>query len=103
MKINVSSMLGYDTLRHRDTAQILVNKIIRTPNKEKITLDFSGISFASRSFCHELITGLENRDICFVNLEPEVEEMLNLVRKKIKPKVKLKESYEIKKIEKVLA
>jgi len=101
MEIKIYDIAGTDTLRHRDTARIIHEKIANIPKKEGITLDFSGISFASRSFCHELSKGLNDRDVVLVNMLPEVDEMMRLIT--TKPKINFKDTLSIKKLKLVSA
>jgi len=97
MEINLCKWFKTDTLRHRDTARKILKKIEAAKPGEPITLDFSGIIFVSRSFSHELRRGLKNRDVKYVNMQPEVDEMMQLAV--IKPKVRFKEDYKVKKLE----
>jgi hypothetical protein len=45
-KIKLYDYLGIDTLRHRDSAKTVLDRVVKTPLHDKITIDFSGISFA---------------------------------------------------------
>ena len=90
-------LFGTDTLRHRETAKHVLDKLSKVPIDEKVVIDFAGISFASRSFCHELKRGLNGRDVVFVNMLPEVEEMMRIAF--AKPQVELKISSESKRLE----
>ena len=101
MEIKIYDITRTDTLRHRDTAKIVIEKITIIPKKEDITLDFSGISFASRSFCHELNRGLKDVDVVFVNMLPEVEEMMRLITSK--PIIIFKDTITIKKLKLITA
>ena len=101
MEINVNEFAGTKTLRHRDTAQLVLNKLAKIPKNEDITIDFSGISFASRSFWHELKKGLKNKNVNFVNMLPEVEYMMLLTS--IKPLFNLKEPINVKKLKLITA
>ncbi len=95
MEIRLFKVLGTDTLRHRDTAKIILNLISKAPISEGIAIDFSGIDFASHPFCHELRRGLADRDATYLNMEP-VESMMRNAFKK--PKIGLKPHPESKKL-----
>jgi hypothetical protein len=96
MEIRLFEVLGTDTLRHRDTAKIILNLVSKAPTSERIAIDFSGIDFASRPFCHELRRGLADRDATYLNMEPDVESMMRNVFKK--PKIDFKPHPESKKL-----
>ncbi len=80
MKINLYDEFCTDTLRHRETARKIVDEITKKPENDSIVIDFSNIVFASRSFCHELIFDLKNRDVVFTNRNDEVKRMMELVQ-----------------------
>ncbi|MCX6654021.1 MAG: hypothetical protein NTY03_02745 [Candidatus Bathyarchaeota archaeon] len=101
MEIKLFEYFNIDTLRHRDTARVVLNKVSQMPRDEKIVIDFSGISFASRSFCHELRRGLNGRDVVFVNMMPEVDEMMRIAFDK--PQIELRVSGESKKLEELVS
>ena len=101
MSVKVHDVVGLDTLRHRETAQRILSEINKRSNKEMLIIDFSGVSFASRSFWHELKRGIPDRKISFRNMDPEVEEMMHL--SSIKPRVNLKEPRSLKKLRLVTA
>lgn len=96
MEIRLFEVLGADTLRHRDTAKTILNRVSKAPTSERIAIDFSGIDFASHPFCHELRRGLADRDTTYLNMEPEVESMMHNAFKK--PKIDLKPNPESKKL-----
>ena len=100
MDFKLYELFGTDTLRHRETANQVLDKLSKVPIDEKVVIDFTGISFASRSFCHELKRGLNGRDVVFVNMLPEVEEMMRIAF--AKPQVELRISGESKRLELVL-
>jgi type II secretory pathway component PulC len=58
MEIKIKDHTNTDTLRHRETAKKLLQIINQQPEKQ-VTLNFKGITFTSRAFTHELITGLK--------------------------------------------
>ena len=97
MEIDLFKMMKLDTLRHRDTANKVVESISGVPPEEEVVIDFSGIVFASRSFCHELQRGLEGRQVTFRNMAPEVDDMMQLVH--VKPRIEPRNSFSYKKLE----
>jgi len=101
MSVKVHDVVSLDTLRHRETAQRILSEINKRSNKGMLIIDFSDISFASRSFWHELMRGIPDRKISFRNMRPEVEEMMHLST--IKPRVDLKEPRSLKKLRLVTA
>jgi hypothetical protein len=100
IKIKLYEYLGIDTLRHRDSAKTVLDGLVNTPLHDKITIDFSGISFASRSFCHELRRGLNGREAVFNNMLPEVEKMMQIAF--AKPQISLKATGDSKKLEELI-
>jgi len=62
-----------------------------------IELDFKGISFISRSFCHELLSNIKTKkNIKFKNTNTEIENMINAVtNQKNKDKIKIKHIKEV--------
>jgi len=99
MKINLYEVVKTDTLRHRDTAQKIIKIINETPREEETVIDFNRIVFASRSFCHELIKGLQNQKTTFINMSKEVNEMMQI--SKLKLKIDPRDTFTHKKLEKV--
>lgn len=72
-----------DTLRSRKTASKIVDMIFNLPQTEEVFIDFYNIIFASRSFCHELLTSIENRrNVSLVNANSEIKKMCSVVTKK---------------------
>lgn len=96
MKIKLIDLVEIDTLRHRDTAKNVLEKVQNTP-EEGVIIDFKGIEFASRSFCHELKKGLKKKDVTYVNMNTVVDAMMQLVA--IKPNIKVKNGFKYKKLE----
>ena len=96
MKLNLHELFKTDTLRHRDTAEAVVKLIKGASTNEPAVIDFQGIVFISRSFSHELQRGLQNHDVTYVNMAPEVEEMMQLAH--VKPRVNIKGLNEAKKL-----
>ena len=77
MRIDLFNVLGTDTLRDRQTAHLLVDTIAKLPQNNPVIIDFAKITFASRSFCHELITGLKtNGNVKFENQNEEIIQMM---------------------------
>ena len=96
MEINLYEIIGTDTLRHRETANTILNTINQEPENEQVILNFSGITFASRSFLHELLSILNGRDYIVVNANAEIDFMVKVAF--TKPKLRLKTSDEIKEL-----
>lgn len=99
MEVNLLKMVKLDTLRHRDTAKKVVESVLGVPVDEEVVIDFSGIVFASRSFCHELLRGLEGMKVTFRRMAPEVDEMMQLAH--MKPRVEPRNMFSYKKLEPV--
>ena len=78
--VKLYDMFRTDTLRHRETARQVLELINRQVN-DKIEIDFSKIDFASRSFLHELLCGLNGREVDFLNANEEVEQMKGIIQK----------------------
>ncbi|MEN3052015.1 MAG: hypothetical protein ABC596_09425 [Candidatus Methanosuratincola petrocarbonis] len=55
---------------------------------ESIVIDFKGIVFASRSFCHELYTLMKGRDVRLENMDKNVKMMFEAL-KMPKPRLKI--------------
>lgn len=72
-------------MRHRETAQHLFQ--MAKPD-EPIVIDFKGIVFASRSFCHELSTLMKGKDVKLENMDTNVELMFRAVNMP-KPRLKI--------------
>jgi len=81
MEIKIYDHVETDTLRHRETAQKLL-QIIKEKPDEPVTLNFKGITFASRSFLHELLSGLHDREINYTNTNEEILFMAKIAFKK---------------------
>ena len=96
MEINLYEIVGTDTLRHRETAQTILHTISQEPENKPVTLDFSGIAFASRSFLHELLSALNGREYIVVNANAEIDFMVKVAF--TKPKLRLETSDEIKEL-----
>ena len=96
MEIKLYKIFNTDTLRHRDTARVVLDMISKRRSTERLVIDFAGISFASRSFCHELKRGLGVREVVFVNMMPEVEGMMSIAFSK--PRVDFEPPVESKKL-----
>jgi len=83
MRINLYDIFHTNTLRDRQTALVIINKLSRVPSSEPITLNFQKIIFASRSFCHELLINLKDRkNVTFNNMNEEVRKMMVVSLKK---------------------
>lgn len=77
-------MFCTDTLRHRETARKILEKVSRVPKTDPIIIDFSKIDFASQSFLHELIVCLADREVAFHNQNEEVRKMASFVSRSFK-------------------
>ena len=83
MRVDLFSVFGTDTLRDRQTARLLVAKLAKLPQNNPVVIDFAKITFASRSFCHELLTGLKNTgNIKIENQNEEVTQMMTIASTK---------------------
>ena len=96
MKIKIHEIAQTETLRHRDTARNIIERVDAAPNGIKIVLDFQGIAFTSKSFMHELLSGLKDRQVEYRNVNDEVRMMIDIAF--TKPHVKLDQEG-VKKIE----
>lgn len=89
--VNISREIA-PILNSRDVIRELFPAARKIKNKSLI-LDFKNVRFISRSAAHELVTLKErlakNRDIDFINLESEVENMIRLIASnRVAPKKK---------------
>lgn len=97
MEIQLKKLTKRDTLRHRATAQMILRKIEKNPENQSITLDFKGVTFASKSFLHELLSGLQIRETHYTNTNEEIDLMIKLAF--TKPHLKLKTDTKIRELE----
>ena len=83
--LKLYEMFNSDTLRNRSTAASIVKDMAKFKS-EKIIFDFENISFISRSFAHELLSNLKEKDIDFqfVNTNHVIDTMFRI--SSIKPK-----------------
>ena len=95
MEIKIYDQVETDTLRHRETAQQRLQTINQNPD-EPVTLNFKDITFASRSFLHELLSGLHNREINYTNTDEEILFMTKIAF--TKPVLKLETEKEVKEL-----
>ena len=63
------------------TARNVAEMIYNEPEDNQAIVDFNKIEFASRSFLHELISDLCDRNVKLVNMSAELEEMMKIVIK----------------------
>ena len=83
MEIKLYDILCRSTLRDRETALLVLKEISKIPEACKVEIDFANIDFASRSFLHELQTGLRNRkNVTFQNMNSEVKNMMTVSLRK---------------------
>jgi anti-anti-sigma regulatory factor len=76
-------MFCTDTLRHRETARNILERLSKTPKNDLVIIDFDKIEFASRSFLHELMSCLADRKVEFKNQNEEVARMTDVISKSI--------------------
>lgn len=95
MEIKIYEYVETDTLRHRETAKQLLQTIYENPD-ETVTLNFKGITFASRSFLHELLSGLNGRTLNYKETNEEIKAMIALAF--TKPVLKLDTPKEVKEL-----
>lgn len=79
--INLYQMFETDTLCYRDNARKVVKKLPRDP-KSPVMIDFAKIDFASRSFLHELLYNLSNREVAFENRTEFIEKLMEIIERK---------------------
>ena len=79
--IKLYDMFCTDTLRHRDTARLVVDALAKEPLSSEVIIDFDKIDFASRSFLHELLSDLGSRKVVFENRNDEVKQMMEIAQK----------------------
>lgn len=87
MKVNLYDMFCTDTLRHRETARKILEKVSTEPKTDLVIIDFSKIDFASQSFLHELMICLAGRKVVFQNQNEEVKNMASIISKNVEPDV----------------
>ncbi|WP_251620420.1 hypothetical protein [Odoribacter lunatus] len=78
--IKISSLISSD-VRSRSNADIVRNAMMRM--SDKAILDFSGVSFVSRSFSDELCSVVEhfhNLTIVMINMSDVVRNMIEIVK-----------------------
>ena len=96
MEIKIYDIVETDTLRHRETAQNILHIINQTSAEEPVNLNFKGITFASRSFLHELLSGLQNRETKYTDINEEIKFMINIAF--TKPILRLETKNEVKEL-----
>lgn len=95
MEIKIYDHVETDTLRHRETAQQLL-QTINTSQEETVTLNFKAITFASRSFLHELLSNLEEKKLTYKNTNKEIK---NTIKNSFtKPVLKLETPDKVKEL-----
>ncbi|MBN2487839.1 MAG: hypothetical protein JXA98_02290 [Methanosarcinaceae archaeon] len=81
--LQVYDIIKSDTLRSRQAACNIVDTIFEIPPTEDVYIDFNNIIFASRSFCHELLTAIKQRkNVHLVNTNSEIKKMCDVATKK---------------------
>ena len=96
--ILVSDYFNHHNLVTREYAILLIEKVTNTPC-DVIELDFSGISFISRSFADQFhkekmhLWEIGKKEIIVINAEPDVCEMLKTVSKTQDSKNRVFEPY----------
>lgn len=79
-EIKIAEVISSD-VRSRSNAEIIRKEIIGTSHK--VVLDFSGVTFISRSFTDELysiVNSFKNRTIEFINTSDVVSAMITAVK-----------------------
>lgn len=85
MEINLFDMFRTNTLRDRQTALLVIKEVSKIPPSNSVTINFEKIIFASRSFCHELLTNLKDRkNVTFQNMDETIRKMMVIVRVRAK-------------------
>jgi len=83
--IEVYNIINSDTLRSRKAASNIVDIICNVPLAEDVNIDFENIIFTSRSFCHELLSSIKNREnVRLINANSEIKKMCDVATKKPK-------------------
>ena len=77
--MNLHQIFKTKTLRYRASARQVVENL---PKNKPITIDFENIEFASRSFVHELLHSLGNRQVTFEHRNADVQKMMEIVERK---------------------
>ena len=77
--VNLHQIFKTKTLRYRASARQVVENL---PKNKPITIDFENIEFASRSFVHELLHSLGNRQVTFEHRNADVQKMMEIVERK---------------------
>lgn len=81
--IEIRNLLQSNLASTREAAIFILSEIVRQDSHE-VQLSFKDIHFASRSFLHEIIRGVSNLksnliSVAFVECEPEIYKMLEVV------------------------
>lgn len=84
MELKLFELFKTDTLRHRETARIVVELLYKQEDEQKI-LNFDRIEFASRSFLHELLSDIGDKKVTFLNASREIKEMTKIAQKGVYP------------------
>ncbi len=84
MEIKLFELFRTDTLRHRETARIVVN-LLEEKKETQNVIDFDQIVFASRSFLHELLCDIGNKKVVFHNTNEEIRQMMEIAKKGVHP------------------
>ncbi|MGB8312193.1 MAG: hypothetical protein WCE81_10085 [Halobacteriota archaeon] len=80
LTVSLYQMFNVKTLRYRESAQEVVERL---PKRDTpVIIDFANIEFASRSFLHELLQRLGNRQVTFKHRNETVEKMMEIIERK---------------------
>ena len=77
--VGLYQMFNVKTLRYRESAQEVVEGLPK--GDIPIIIDFANIEFASRSFLHELLQRLGNRQVTFEHRTETIEKMMEIIER----------------------
>jgi anti-anti-sigma regulatory factor len=80
MIIKLYDQFGNDII-HRETARKVTEMTSKESRRNQVIIDFNNIEFASRTFLHELISDLCDRNVVFINMNRDLERMMEIVIK----------------------
>lgn len=79
MIIKLYELFNCHALRQRESAHKVAEMIVKQPDTVPITIDFSGIDFATHSFLNQLLSDLYYRkNVVYINYNENVREMMKI-------------------------
>ena len=80
LTVSLYQTFNVKRLRYRESAQEVVERL---PEGDiPVIIDFANIEFASRSFLHELLHCLGNRQVTFEHRNENIEKMMEIIERK---------------------